>query len=806
MQLEKIQIEIDDGLHLQATRHMLHWFYFSQKLPAEVCPFEDPEPTRAQQRSYENLWTRNTGLRMPGVKKKPSVNKGSKLGPRGVVVKKSTYKPQEPGYRWIDTGVTCHICFEKKLFTTFESVTNDEKLFMGNSSTSIVEGKGKVVLKLTSGKELTLNEVLYVLDIRKNLVLGSLLSKHGFRMVFESDKVVLTKSGVYVDIHKNAIMESKNASFFENIFPCHLQEGIQNSMKEVEGDNDHIVEDQTDDHLDDRVDNQVGDIDEPRRSKRARTAMSFGPNFLTYMLERELRIFHESPLCHAHESSALLQFKQTFSIDKSASSYPKVASWKLQGESGDCCSWDGVECDEDTGHVIGLDLSSSFLHGFINSSSSLFSLVHLQRLNLAYNDFDYSCIPLEIGHLSGLTSLNFSSSVFSGRIPSEISKLSKLVSIDLSFNVDSSFSGLLKLEKLGSLAASLGNLTQLNYVSLSSNKFNVGTLQLLGNNFQGPIPHSYNKGNKLKMIDFSGNKLQGKVPRSLASCTELEILDLSKNLFDDTFPLWLGDLTKLQVLILRSNKFYGAIENPKIKLELPNLHIIDLSHNGFTGDLPSKYFQNWNAMKFFDVNKMKYMNTIIEVRRNNDSWGDGYWYTTNITNKCVNTEYQEIPNIFTAIDLSSNKFEGEIPEFIGNLKGLQLSGEIPQQLVLLTFLEFLNVSNNHLTGPIPHGKQFNTFDNNSYKGNSGLCGDPLSRKCGKLEAPPPSNSEQDNDLVFPSKVDWIFICTGYVSGIVVGVVIGHTITTRFHEWFIENFGRKQHKPRREKRRGHGNRS
>ncbi|CAL5391024.1 unnamed protein product [Camellia sinensis] len=920
----------------------------------------------------------------------------------------------------------------------------------------------------------------------------------------------------------------------------------------------------------------------------------------------------EQPLCHAHESSALLQFKQTFSIDKSASSdpssCPKVASWKLQGESGDCCSWDGVECDEDTGHVIGLDLSSSFLHGSINSSSSLFSLVHLQRLNLAYNDFDYSHIPTEISHLSELISLNLSSSVFSGQIPLEISKLSKLVSIDLSYNWDSSFSGLLKLEKLvlldtlanltslttlvlencglrgefpisifylpnlqvldvssnrylighlpefhpssplqqlmlsetsfsgklpdsignlnflnhldfsgcyfsGSLPASLGNLTQLNYVSLSSNKFNVGNPQLLGklteltdldlsdlnlygsipsvlsnltqlthlylssnhlsgeitshitnlthliwldlsinqlrsptprsfselknleildlsfnnlggleleiflmlknltyldlsgnnltiltkktsnntlnklnmlrfdscnltefpnflrfqdklhvlslgenkihgeipawmlnisvetlslirlqnnfltgfeqhpdilpwynlldldlsynmlqgplpipplstgsyrvayngltgelpplicrlsslqfldlsnnnltgtippcltnfsdslkvlnlqgNNFQGPIPHSYNRGNKLKMIVLSDNKLQGKVPGSLANCTELEFLDLSNNLIDDAFPLWLGDLTKLQVLILRSNKFYGAIENPKIKLELPNLHIIDLSHNGFTGNLPSKYFQNWNAMKFFDVDKMNYMNTIIEGRGINASWIHDYLYTMNITNKGVNTEYQEIQNIFAAIDLSSNKFEGVIPEFIGNLKGLKqlnlsnnnlnggipsclgnltnlesldlsqnkLSGEIPQQLALLTFLEFLNVSNNHLIGPIPHGQQFNTFENNSYEGNSGLCGDPLSRKCGKLEALPPLNSEQDNDSAFPSKVDWIFICTGYVSGIVVGMVIGHTITTRYHEWFIENFGRKQRKLRREKRRGHGN--
>ena len=51
---------------------------------------------------------------------------------------------------------------------------------------------------MTSGKELTLNNDLYVPEIRKNLVSGLLLNKHGFCMVFESDKVVLTKSGVFV--------------------------------------------------------------------------------------------------------------------------------------------------------------------------------------------------------------------------------------------------------------------------------------------------------------------------------------------------------------------------------------------------------------------------------------------------------------------------------------------------------------------------------------------------------------------------------------------------------------------------------
>ena len=69
---------------------------------------------------------------------------------------------------------------------------------MGNSTISTVEGQGKVVFKMTSRKELTLNNVLYVPEIRKNLVSSSLLNKHGFRIVFESDKVVLSKSGLYV--------------------------------------------------------------------------------------------------------------------------------------------------------------------------------------------------------------------------------------------------------------------------------------------------------------------------------------------------------------------------------------------------------------------------------------------------------------------------------------------------------------------------------------------------------------------------------------------------------------------------------
>ena len=56
---------------------------------------------------------------------------------------------------------------------------------MGNSATSEIKGQGKVVLKMTFGKELTLTSVLYVFEIYKNLVSSSLLNSHGFQLVFE---------------------------------------------------------------------------------------------------------------------------------------------------------------------------------------------------------------------------------------------------------------------------------------------------------------------------------------------------------------------------------------------------------------------------------------------------------------------------------------------------------------------------------------------------------------------------------------------------------------------------------------------
>ena len=45
---------------------------------------------------------------------------------------------------------------------------------------------------------MSLNNVFHILEIRKYLVSESLLNKHGFKLVFESNKFIMSKGRVFV--------------------------------------------------------------------------------------------------------------------------------------------------------------------------------------------------------------------------------------------------------------------------------------------------------------------------------------------------------------------------------------------------------------------------------------------------------------------------------------------------------------------------------------------------------------------------------------------------------------------------------
>ncbi|KAH9715709.1 hypothetical protein KPL71_021156 [Citrus sinensis] len=97
-----------------------------------------------------------------------------------------------------NSGATKHVCKDRSLFKSYKAMDDGSVLYMENSSTAIVKGKGNVQLEFTSGKTLTLTDVYHVPEVRKNLVSGSLLNKFGFKLVFESNKFILSKGGTFV--------------------------------------------------------------------------------------------------------------------------------------------------------------------------------------------------------------------------------------------------------------------------------------------------------------------------------------------------------------------------------------------------------------------------------------------------------------------------------------------------------------------------------------------------------------------------------------------------------------------------------
>ncbi|KAK4791251.1 hypothetical protein SAY86_031664 [Trapa natans] len=291
----------------------------------------------------------------------------------------------------------------------------------------------------------------------------------------------------------------------------------------------------------------------------------------------------------------------------------------------------------------------------------------------------------------------------------------------------------------------------------------------------------------LQTIDLRNNHLQGPLPRSLVNCFDIRLLNVGNNQIIETFPSWLGSLKFLMVLILRFNHFHGEIQEPKRGAVFRQLKVIDLSYSNFRGSLPSSYFQYWVGMANYHSDEgLVYYDDMMPGGQGLDQNHPKYVYSMTIVYRGVEREYSKILFDFTAVDLSSNSFSCEIPDSItvlnglfllnlshnmlsgqlrpslGNLRRLEaldlswnnLTGGIPQQLTQIPSISIFNVSYNNLSGPIPKGNQFGSFPNSSYLGNSGLCGDPLSRKCASSgQFSPPSQKDEGPDAQFT--VEWI---------------------------------------------------
>ena len=93
---------------------------------------------------------------------------------------------------WIDIGANIHICSDQSLFSAYQ-VSSRGTVTMENNVVALVLRIGQINLKLTSEKILALQDVHQVSEIRRNLISRSLLVQQDYKLVFESNKVVITK-------------------------------------------------------------------------------------------------------------------------------------------------------------------------------------------------------------------------------------------------------------------------------------------------------------------------------------------------------------------------------------------------------------------------------------------------------------------------------------------------------------------------------------------------------------------------------------------------------------------------------------
>ncbi|XP_057744062.1 receptor like protein 27-like isoform X2 [Arachis stenosperma] len=442
--------------------------------------------------------------------------------------------------------------------------------------------------------------------------------------------------------------------------------------------------------------------------------------------------------------------------------------------------------------LMSLNLSKNFLEGmegpFQNLGSNLFLLdLHGNQLQGPAPIFTKS-----------IAYLDYSNNNFSSFIPADIgNRIPNIVILYLSNN---SFHG--------EIHESFCNMTFLRLLDLSDNRFNgeipkclatsdrsLRVLSLAGNELSGHVPDTFPSSCALRFLDFNGNLLDGTVPRSLTNCQNLQVLNLGKNQLIDTFPCFLKNILTLRVMILRSNKFHGHIECPSSTGNWEMLQIIDLASNNFSGLLPSSLLRSWKAL-MHDEDRSRYEDSVT------------------IVNKGQQMKLVKILIAFTSLDFSSNHFEGSIPEEIMNFKGLHalnlsqnsfsghipskisnlrnlesldlsmnsLKGEIPTELASLSFLAIMNLSYNHLVGRIPTGTQIQSFEADSFTGNEGLCGPPLTQGCGLL----PPLASKTTDFDHGSSIDWTILSVelGFTFGF--GMFIMPLIfRKRWRLWFSE---------------------
>ncbi|KAK7291958.1 hypothetical protein RIF29_07530 [Crotalaria pallida] len=319
------------------------------------------------------------------------------------------------------------------------------------------------------------------------------------------------------------------------------------------------------------------------------------------------------------------------------------------------CSWQRVSCDGNKEHIFELNFSGMGLFGPI-PDTTIGKLSKLQSLDLSFNKI--TALPSDFWSLSSLKTLNLSSNKISDSL-NNIGNFGSLETFDLSSN-----------DYADNIPEAISSLVNLRVLKLDHNMFAQN------------IPSVILKCQSLVSIDFSSNKLNGTLPDGFgAAFPKLRTLNLARNNIYGR----VSDISGLKSIVslnLSGNLFEGSV----MDVFQEHLEVLDLSRNQFHGHFPQVQYSsnyNWSHLVYLDLSE-------------NELSGE---FFQNL-NEPLNLKH---------LNLAHNRFTRQkfpLIEMLPGLEYLNLSktsivGKIPDEISQLSNLNALDLSMNHLTGKVP---------------------------------------------------------------------------------------------------------